>query len=69
MTITIELPDDELFKVALKFQALAWGYRSIEDCCADGVVGFIESEERFDSPLAKLCHRWQKRYEQQSALN
>jgi hypothetical protein len=69
MTITIELPDDELFKWALKFRALACGYRSIEDYCADSVVGFIESDERFDSPLAKLCHRWQKRYEEQSALN
>jgi hypothetical protein len=67
MTITIELPDDEHFQAALKVQTLDCGYRTIQDYCADSVVGSIESEERSDSPLAKICRQWQKRYEARSA--
>jgi hypothetical protein len=69
MTITIELPDHELFQVALKFQVLDCGYRNVEDYCADSVIGAIESEADIGSPLARVCQRWQKRYEAQSALS
>jgi len=69
MTITIELPDNKAFKEALQYQALADGYRSIEDYCADSVIGWIESEAGFSSPLAKICQQCQKRYEAQAALN
>ncbi len=69
MTVTIDLPDDESFKVALHFQALDGGYHNIEDYCSDSVIGWIAAEARFDSPLAKLCEQWQKRYQEKLAAN
>jgi hypothetical protein len=68
MTVTIELPDDESFKAALRFQALGFG-QSVEDYCAGSVIGWIEAEARFDSPLAKICQQWQKRLQEKVAAN
>jgi hypothetical protein len=59
--ITIELPDDPLIEAALRYNAVADGYRSVEAWSEHLVISALQSEAKFDSKLFSLCESFDAR--------
>lgn len=71
MQITVELPDDPLIEAAIRYNAVADGYRNAKDWFEQLVISALQSESQFDSKLFSLCAEWnedlRRRYERESA--
>ena len=61
VNITIELPDDPLIEAALRYNAAADGYRSVEAWSEHLVISALQSGAQFGSKLFSLCESFDAR--------
>jgi len=65
MTVTIELPGDELVEMALRYHSLRDG-KTIENYCIDAVLVMLEAEG--DKKIEQILKDWQNQvYPQEEA--
>jgi len=57
MTITIELPGDELVEMALRYHALKDG-KTIENYCVESVLASLEGQG--DKKISQIYNDWRK---------